>query len=110
MLRQHCSVHFPSAPQEEPGAITERKDDEVGLAIGDHSCGSLEVLSDHGDTVEENGVGAEEATGTMPLLPPAPWLKKTRTSKHTEMHCGRFSKNCLGRDFRDGEESSFFDC
>ena len=22
MLRQHCSVHFPSAPQEDLGAIT----------------------------------------------------------------------------------------
>ena len=31
-------------------------------------------------------------------------------SKHTEMHCWRFSKHCHGNDCRDGEESSFCDC
>ena len=70
-------------------------------------------LSDHGSTVENDVVvdaSLEEATGTMPPLPPAPWFKKTKTSKHTEMHCGRFSKHCRGNDCRDGEESSFFDC
>ena len=38
------------------------------------------------DVVDES---SEEATGTMPPLPPAPWFSKTRTSKHTEMHRGR---------------------
>ena len=41
-------------------------------------------------------------------LPPASWFKKTKTSKHTEVHCGRFRKHCNG-DRRD-EESPFFDC
>ena len=75
--------------------------------------GSFEVLSDHGDTVENDTAVDEfsaEATPTMPPLPPAPWFKKTRTSKHTEMHCGRSSSQCHGNDCRDGDESSFFDC
>ena len=45
----------------------------------------------------------------MPPLPPAPWFKKTRTSKRTEMHCARISKHCYCNDCRVGEESSFFD-
>ena len=50
--------------------------------------GSFEVLSDHGDTVEDDvdvDGSSEEATGIMPLLPPASWFKKTGTLKHTEM-------------------------
>ena len=49
---------------------------------------SLEVLSDHGDTVEDDvdvDGSSEEATGIMPLLPLASWFKKTGTLKRTEM-------------------------
>ena len=59
--------------------------------------------ADHGDTAENDIVVdefSENATGTMPPLPLAPLFKKTRTSKYTEMH---------HNDYRDGEESSFFD-
>ena len=73
--------------------------------------GSFEVLSDHGDAAEDDvdvDEPSEEATGIMPPLPPASWFKKTDTSKHTEMYCGRFRKHCKG-DRRD-EESPFFDC
>ena len=45
----------------------------------------------------------------MPPLPLAPWFKKTRTSKYTEMHCKWLLKQCHGNDYRDGEES-FLDC
>ena len=41
-------------------------------------------------------------------LPPVSCFKKTGTSKHTDMHCGKFRKPCSG-DRRD-EESPFFDC
>ena len=80
------------------------------MPLGTIDLGSFEVLSDHGDTVEDDVVvdeSSEEATGTMPPLPPAPWFKKTKTSKHAEKHRGRF---CHDNDCRGGEESSFFDC
>ena len=79
--------------------------------------GSFEVLSDHGDTIEDEVDVHESSVETtrmmqttrmMPPLPPASWFKKTETLKHTEMHCGKFRKSCNG-DHRD-EESPFFDC
>ena len=69
--------------------------------------------ADHGDTAENDTVVdefSEDATFTMPPLPLAPLFKKTRTSKYTEMHCKRLLKQCHGNDYRDGEESSLFDC
>ena len=73
--------------------------------------GSFEVLSDHSGAAEDDvdvDEVLEEATGIMPPLPPVSWFKKTETSKHKEMCCGRFRKPCNG-DRRD-EESPFFDC
>ena len=73
--------------------------------------GPFEVLSDHGDKPKDDGDVDEflgEATGTMPLPPPASWSKNAETSKHNEMHCRKFRKPCNG-DRRD-EESQFFDC
>ena len=57
---------------------------------------SFEVLSDHGDTVDDVDVdeSSEEATGIMPPLPLVCWFKNAGTSKHTEMHCGKFRKPC----------------
>ena len=57
--------------------------------------GSFEVLSDHGDTTEDDIVVDEfskEFTGTMPSLPPDSWFKETRTSSHAETRCGEVSK------------------
>ena len=73
--------------------------------------GSFAVLSDHGDTVEDDvdvDECSEEDTGIMPPLPPASLFKESGTSKHTEVHCWMFRKPCNG-DRRD-EESPFFDC
>ena len=72
------------------------------------SSGSFEVPSDHGDTIEDDVVddtSSEEFTGTMTPLPPASWLKETRTTRHAD---GKFPKHCNGNDRRDGEESPFF--
>ena len=72
---------------------------------------SFEVLSDHGDAVEDDvdvDKFPEEATKIMSPPPPSSWFKKTETSKKTEMHCRKFRKLCNG-DRRD-EESPFFDC
>ena len=44
----------------------------------------------------------------MPPLPPASSVKKTETSKHTEMYCRKFRKPC--NEDRRHEESPFFDC
>ena len=57
------------------------------------------MLSDHGDTVEDDvdvNEFSEEATGVMLPLPPASWFTKTETSKHTEMYCMKFRKPCNG--------------
>ena len=65
----------------------------------------------HGDAVEDDvdvNEFSEEATGVMPPLPPASWVKKTETSKHTEMYCRKFRKPC--NEDRRHEESPFFDC
>ena len=68
------------------------------------------MLSDHGDAEDGGDVDEvlEEATGIMPLPPPASWSKNTETLKHNEMQCRKFRKPCNG-DRRD-EESQFFDC
>ena len=61
--------------------------------------GSFEVLSDHGDA-EDDDVDvddfSEEATGIMPPPPPSSQFKKTETTEHNEMHCGKFRKLCDG--------------
>ena len=56
------------------------------VPLGTIDLGSFEVLSDNGDTVEDDVVveSSEEAPGTMPPLPLALWFKKTKTSKHSE--------------------------
>ena len=67
--------------------------------LGTIDLGSFEVLSDHGDAVEDDvdvNEFSEEATGVMPPLPPASWFTKTETSKHTEMCCMKFRKPCNG--------------
>ena len=52
----------------------------------------LGVLSDHGDAEGDVDIdeSSEEATGIMPPLPLDSWFKKAETSKHTEVHRGRF--------------------
>ena len=98
-------------PKEKGLEVAKKKKQETSQNV---PLGTVDLkLSDHGGTAENDVVvdeSSEEATGTMPPLPPAPWFKKTKMSKHTEMHCGRFSKHCHGNDCRNGEESSFFDC
>ena len=66
------------------------------------------MLSDHGDTVEDDVVvdeSSEEATGTMPLLLLVPGSKRQGLQKRTEMHRGRFSKHCNDNDCRDTAKS-----
>ena len=103
-----------SAPKGKGVGSCEEEEQETSqnVPLGTIDLGSFEVLSHHGDTVEDDvfvDESSEEATGTKPPLPPAPWLKKSSTSKHTEMHRGRFSKHFHDNGCRDGEESSFFD-
>ena len=104
-----------SAPKGKGVGSCEEEERETlqNVRLGTIDLGSFEVLSDHGDTVEDDVVvdeSSEESAGTTPPLPPAPRFNKTRTSKHTEMHRGRFSKHCHDNDCRDSEGSSFFDC
>ena len=85
------------------------------MPLGIIVLGSFAVLSDHGETFEDDVVvvvveSSEESTGTMPRLPLVSWAKERRISSHAEMHCGKFRKHCSGNDRRDAEKSSFFDC
>ena len=46
---------------------------------------SCEVLSDHGDTIEDDVVddeSSEVSTGTIPPLPPVSWFKETRARRN----------------------------
>ena len=64
------------------------------MPLGIIDVGSFEVLSDHGDTTEDDIVvdaSSEEFTGTMPPL-------ETRTSRDAEMRCGKFVNHCNGSD------------
>ena len=102
-----------SAPKGKGVGSCEEEDPETSqnVPLGTIDLGSFEVLSDHGDTQEDDGdvdEFFEEATGILPPPPPASWFKNTETSKHNEMHCRKFRKPCSG-DRRD-EESPFFDC
>ena len=75
------------------------------VPLGTIDLGSFEVLSDHGDTADDEvevDDSTDETTEMMPPLPPDSWFKKT------EMLCGKFPKPCNG-DHRD-EEYPFFDC
>ena len=61
------------------------------MPLGTIDLGSIEVLSDHSDAVEDDvdvDESSGEATGIMLPLPPAPRYKKTRTLKHTEISHG----------------------
>ena len=80
------------------------------MPLGTIDLGSFEVLSDHGGAEDDGEVDdlLQEATGIMPLPPPASWSKNTEASKRNERHCRKFWKPCNG-DRRD-EESQFFDC
>ena len=116
-IRADCKAkaHVNGGPPKFAPEIVRKKSKTYfkNVPLGIIDFGSFEVLSDHGDTVEDDvqvDESSEEATGIMPPLPPASCFKKTGTSKHTEMHCGKFSKHCRGNNCRKSEESPFFDC
>ena len=71
------------------------------MPLGTIDLGSLEVLSDHGDEVDDDE-STHEATEMMPPLPPDSWFKRTETL------CGMVQKPC-NEDHRD-EEHPFLDC
>ena len=81
------------------------------VPLGIIELGSFEVLSDHGNTTDED-VAADESSGEsaeiMLLLQPVSWFKETRTSRHAK-GCEKVLKPRNGNDRRD-EESPFFDC
>ena len=57
------------------------------------------MLSDHGETIEDDVVvvvSSDESTGTVPPLP--------------LVSCREFRKHGTGNDCRDSAESSLFDC
>ena len=99
-------------PKESVGSCEEEKQEtSQNVPLGTIDLGTFEVLSDHGDTAEDDvnvDECSQEAVETLPPLPPASWFRKTRTSNHSEVHCGKFRKPRNG-DRRD-EESPFFDC
>ena len=69
--------------------------------LGTIHLGSFEVLSDHGDEVQDDEP-TNETTELMPPLPPDSWLKRTET------FCGKFREPC-NEDHQDAEDS-FLDC
>ena len=90
----------------------EEPETSQNVPLGTIDLGSFEVLSDHGDTTEDDvdvDESSQEATELMPPLPPASWFKKTGTSKHTEVHCGKCRKPCNG-DRRDEDCRKFSEC
>ena len=96
--------HPKSAPQGKGVGRCEEAEPETSqhVSLGTIDLGSFEVLSDHGDTVEDDvdvDESSEEATGIMPPLPLASWFKKTGTSKHTEVQgvWTTAGKSCLYR-------------
>ena len=61
-------------------------------SLGIFDLGSFEVLSDHGEIIEDDVVvdeSSEESTGTMPSLPLVSWFKETRISRYAEMRSGK---------------------
>ena len=68
-----------SCEEEEPATSQNVPLETMGL-------GSFDVLSDHGDTAEDDvddDESSQEATETLPPLPFASSFRKTRTSNHT---------------------------
>ena len=99
-----------SAPKGKGVGSCEEEDPETSqnVLLGTIDLGSFEVLPDHGDAEDDGEVDElfEDATGIMPLPPPAFWSKNTETSNRDERHCRKFTKPCNG-DCPD-EESPFF--
>ena len=69
------------------------------MLLGTIGMGHFEVLSDHGDEVEDDEP-TNETTEMMPPLPPGSWFKRTET------FCGKFRKPC-NEDHQDEEDPSF---
>ena len=79
----------------------EETETSQNVPLGTIDLVSYEVLSDHGDEVEDDE-STNETTEMMPPLPPDSWFKRTET------FCGKFRKRC-GEDHQD-EENPFLDC
>ena len=91
----HRNLH----PKEKVWGCCEEEDPETSqnVPLGTIDLGSFEVLSDHGDTVEDEDEvdeSSEETTGVVPPLPRVSWFKKT------EMALREVRKSCNG-DHRD---------
>ena len=79
----------------------EETETSQNVPLGTIDLCSFEVLSDHGDEVEDDE-STNETTEMMPPLPPGSWFKRTETL------CGKFRKPC-NEDHRD-KEDPFLDC
>ena len=95
--------HPKSAPKGKSVGNCEDEETETSqnVPLGTIDLGSLEVLSDHGDEVDDDE-STHEATEMMPPLPPASWFKRTET------FCGKFRKPC--NEHHQDEDYPFLDC
>ena len=100
-----------SAPRGQGDGNCEEEEHESSqqVPLGIIDLGSSEVLSDHGEIIEDDFVvvvvdeASGESTGTVPPLPLVSWFKETRISRHAEMRCRKFRKHGNDNDCRDGE-------
>ena len=88
------------------GKVSENFEDEEtetsqNVPLGTIDLVSSEVLSDHGDEVDDDE-STNETTEMMPSLPPGSWFERTET------FCVKFRNPC-NEDHQD-EEDPFFDC
>ena len=79
----------------------EETETSQNVPLGTIDLGSFEVLSDHGDEMDDDE-STHETTEMMPPLPPDSWFKRTETLR------GKFRKPC-NEDHRD-EEDPCLDC
>ena len=97
-IREDCRAktqvnggHPNSAPKGAGCCKEEDPETSQNVPLVTIDLGSIEVLLDHNDTVEDEDEvdeSSEETTGVMPPLPPVSWFNKT------DMHCGKSRKTC----------------
>ena len=92
-----------SAPKGKGAGNCEDEERETSqhVPLGTIDLGSVEVLSDHGDEMEDD----ESTNETTEMMPPLP---SGSSFKRTETFCGKFRKPC-NEDQQD-KEDPFFDC
>ena len=92
--------HLKSAPKGKSVGNCEDEETETSqnVPLETIDLGSFEVLSDHGDDVEDDE-STNETTEMMPPLPPGSWFSRT------ELFCGKFRKPC--NEDHQNEEDPF---